>query len=403
MSYQYTAYTIDKNIVQGTIEAASENMAEEALYDAGYHRVLSLKEVRPGLKLGELFPTFFGVKTQDVIDFSRQLDTLIGSGINIVTALQLLQGQATRAALKKVIAGLVEELQEGNTFSQALGKYPGIFSYTYCQVVKASEQAGSLEIGLRQIADYMEKQATAKKKFIRAMTYPAMVSLLAIGVFIIMITVALPPLVDLFTSLGAELPWTTRMVIGIADFFSDYKLYILGVLLTLVVSFGGYMRSPAGKLAMDRLVLRMPVLGSINIERNMSRFCQSTSMMLKAGLPLPRIMGIVIQAVRNRTIRQTLQDARDKLVQGWSLSRSMAVNSLFPHLLVEMVVVGEKTGSLDSSLATVAEFYEQRVDQKVNALVAMLEPLLTVAIAILVGFIALSMITPLYSILQSIR
>ena len=235
------------------------------------------------------------------------------------------------------------------------------------------------------------------------MAYPAMVSLLAIGVFIIMITVALPPLVDLFTSLGAELPWTTKIVIGIAGFFSDYKLYIIGGLLILIAAVGGYMRTPAGKLAMNRLVLKVPVVGSINIERNMSRFCQSTSMMLKAGLQLPQIMDIVIQAVRNRIIRQALQETKDKLVQGWSLSRSMAGSSIFPHLLVEMVVVGEKTGSLDSTLATVAEFYEERVDQKINALIGMLEPLLTVAIAILVGFIALSMITPLYSILQSIR
>ena len=403
MGYQYTAYTLDKRIVQGTIDATSESMAEEALYRTGYHRVLSLKEVRPGLSLEKLMPTFFGIRAQDVIDFSRQLATLIESGIAILTALQLLAGQASKAALKKVIAGLIAELQEGNTLSQALSKYPQSYSYTYCQVIRASEQAGNLEVGLRQIASYMEKQLATTKRLTRAMAYPAMVSLMAIGVFTTMVTVALPPLVGLFTSLGAELPWTTKLVIAIADFLTNYKLYLLGGLLTLIISIVGYVRLPTGKLTIDRLMLKAPVVGSINIEQNMCRFCQSTSMMLKAGLRLHQIMNIVIQTVRNRIIRQALHDVEDKLVQGRSLSQSMATTSLFPHLMVEMIVVGEKTGNLDSSLSTLADFYEQRADQKADTLIAMIEPILTVVIALVVAFIALSMITPLYSILQSMR
>jgi type IV pilus assembly protein PilC len=403
MGYQYTAYTLDKRIVQGTIDAASERMAEEALYRAGYHRVLSLKEVRPGLSLEELMPTFFGVKNQDVIDFSRQLATMIESGVSILTALQLLEGQTSKATLRKVLTGLISELQEGDTLSQALGKYPQAFSYTYCQVIKASEQAGNLEAGLRQVADYMEKEAAAAKKVKRAMVYPTLVVLMAIGVFTIMVTVALPPLVGLFTSLGADLPWTTRLVITVAGFLISYKLYFLGGLFTLIILIVGYVRLPTGKLAMDRLMLGAPVVGSINVERNMCRFCQSTSMMLKAGLRLPQIMNIVVQTVRNRIIRQALQDAHDKLVQGQGLSQSMATTSLFPRLMVEMVVVGEKTGNLDSTLATLANFYEQRVDQRIDTLISAMEPLLTVVIGLVVAFIALSMITPLYSILQSLR
>ena len=402
MSYQYTAYTLDKRIEQGTIDATSESMAEETLYHAGYRRVLSLKEVRPGLSLAELMPTFFGVKAQGVIDFSQQLATLVESGIGLLIALQLLEGQASKVALKKVIAGLIEELRGGISLSQALSKYPNVFSYTYCQVIRASEQAGNLEVGLRQIAGYMEKQAATTKKLASAMSYPALVVLMAIGVFTIMVTVALPPLVGLFTSLGAELPWTTKLVIAMANFFGNYKLYLLGGLLTLIILIVGYVRLPAGKLTMDRLMLKAPVVGSINIQQNMYRFCQSTSMMLKAGLQLPHIMNIVIETVRNGIIRQALQDTRDKLVQGQSLSQSMAATNLFPKLLVEMVVVGEKTGNLDSTLATLTDFYEQRVDQRIDTLISMIEPALTLGIGLVVAFIALSMITPMYSILQSL-
>ena len=401
MAYQFKAYTLDKRIVQGTIDAASEIMAEEALYRAGYNRVLSLKETRPGLSLERLIPTFFGVKAQDVIDLSRQLATLIESGVTILTALQLLEEQSFRAAFRKVIAGLVNELRGGSSLSQALSKYPQVFSYTYCQVVRASEQAGNLEVGLRQIAGYMEKQAATKKKIRSALAYPIMVLLMAIGVFALLITVALPPLVGLFTALGTELPWTTRLLIAISGFLINYKFYLLVGVLIVVVSIIGYLRLPAGKLTMDRLMLKLPLIGPINIQRNVGHFCRTASMLLKAGLLLPQTMNIVIQTVGNRIIRQVLREVREKLVQGQGLSQPMATIDLFPRLLVEMVSVGEKTGNLDSTLATLGDYYEQRVDQRVNTLISMIGPALTVGVGLVVAFIALSMITPLYSILEA--
>ncbi len=402
MAYQYTAYTLDKRIMKGTIDATSESTAEEALYQAGYERILSLKEVRPGLNLEKLLPSFFGVKAQDVIDFSRQFATLIESGVTILTTLQLLEGQASRVAFRKVIAGLVEELRGGSSFSQALSKYPQAFSYTYCQVIKASEQAGNLEVGLRQVASHMEKRAVMTKKISRAAAYPAMVLVIAIAVFILLITVVLPPLMGLFTMMGAELPWTTRLLIAGANFFINYKLYLLVGVLALVVLIVGYSRIPTGKLTMDRLALKVPVFGSINRQRSMCRFCETTSMLMKAGLQLPQIMDIVMRTVGNRVVRQALRDVREKLVQGQGLAQPMAELNVFPRLLVEMVVVGEKTGNLDSTLATLAKYYEERVDQRIDTLVSMIEPVLTMVIGLVVAFIALSMLTPLYSILGEV-
>ena len=403
MAYNYSAYTRDKKIVNGTIDAASESAAEEALYRAGYHLVIRLREVRPTVSLEQLIPTLYGVKTQDIIDFSYQLATLIESGIPLLTTLRLLEGQASRAALRKVIGGLMDELQGGSSLSQAVSKYPQVFSYTYSQLLKASEQTGNLDAGLRQIAGYMEKQMTLRKKMSRAMAYPSLVLAIAIGVFALLITVALPPLVGLFTSLGADLPWTTRLVITIADFLLNYKLHLLAGASALIILIAGYVRLPAGKLTVDRLMLKMPVIGAINIQRNMSHFCRTTSMLLKAGLRLPQIIDVVTHTIDNRIIRQALGDVREKLIQGQGLSQPMAVITLFPRLMVEMVVVGENTGTLDSTLATVADFYEQRVDQRVQALISLIEPALTIVVGLVVIFIALSMITPLYSILKSIQ
>jgi type IV pilus assembly protein PilC len=381
MAYKYQVYTSDKKIVEGTIEVASESLAEGALYRAGYERILSLREISPGLSLEKLIPTLYGAKTQEVIDFSHQLATLVESGISLVTALELLGRQNTRKPLKKIIMGIVEEIQGGGSLSQALGHYPQVFNNTYCQTIKASEQAGHLETGLKQSADYLEKQAAVNSKIRHAMIYPAFILLMATGVSILLITVALPPLIKLFNSLGANLPWMTKLLIVVASFFLDNGLYVLGgILLVIMLS-----------------------IGNINIERSMQFFCQTTAMLLRAGLRLPAIMDIIIQTNRNLIIRQALSKVRDSLMQGEGLSRPLSENAIFPPLLVEMVVVGEKTGAMDTTLNTLADFYEKKVSRRIDTLVAMIEPVLTVIVGLVVIFIAVSMIVPMYSILRSIQ
>jgi type IV pilus assembly protein PilC len=403
MPYKYIAYTTDRKVAQGTIDATSENQAEEALYRAGYQHVLSLNEMPPQASLDILIPTLFGAKPQDVIDFSIQLGTLLESGITILTALKLLEGQASKKSLRKIIGSLMAEVQGGASLSQALSQHPQVFSHTYCQVIRASEQAGNLEVGLKQAAAYMESQAAIKQKFQRAMYYPTFVILMAIGVAALLITVALPPLVELFSSLGAQLPWTTNLLISIAGFVTGYKLYILVGLVAIIMSIIIMARTPSGKLFMDGLILKTPSIGKISIERNMQQFCQMTSMLLKAGLRLPQVMDITIQTTRNRVVRQALGQVGGRLLQGEGLAQPMADIPLFPRLLVEMVVVGEKTGTMDATLATIANLYEKRVDRKIASLISMIEPTLTIIVGLVVIFIALSMITPLYSILRTMH
>jgi len=403
MTYKYKAYTADKKVVAGMIEVASESLAEGALYRAGFQNILSLEEIAPGISLERLIPSFFGVKAQDIIDSSNQLATLVKSGISIITSLKLLEGQTPRKSLKRILRGLIEEVQGGSSLSQALSHYPQAFSSTYCQVIKASEQVGTLEIGLRQAAAYMEKRAHSNQKIKRAMAYPAFVMLMAIAVSILLMTIAMPPLINLFNSLHAELPWMTRLLVAVTGFFLNHSLYVLAGLVAIVLIVVGLLRLPSVKLARDRFMLKIPLIGVINIERSMELFCQTGSMLLIAGLRLPQIMDIVIQANRNQIIRQAFNNVRERLVQGEGLSPPMAENKLFPPLLVEMVVVGEKTGAMDSTLATLADFYERKVDRRIDILISMIEPVLTVIIGIVVIFIALSMITPLYSILRSMH
>ncbi|MFC1908929.1 type II secretion system F family protein [Chloroflexota bacterium] len=402
MPYKYSAYTADKRVVQGIIDVTSESIAEETLHRTGYQRILSLREVPPGPSLAELIPTLFGVKTREIIEFLLQLATLIESGINLMTALQLLEGQTSGSAFKKVIGDLIEGIQGGSSLSHTLTRHPKIFSNSNCQVIKASEHSGNLEIGLRQIVTYMEKRAAITQRIQRALAYPLFILLMAAAVVVLLMTVALPPLVHLFTSLGAELPWTTKLLITVTDFVVNNQLYLLGGFLSVIALVAVYAKLPSGKLAVDRLMLKLPVFGTISIEHKMSHFCQITSMLLKAGLQLPQAIEIVIPTIGNSIIRQALSEVAEKMVQGQGLSQPMSEIKLFPQLLVEITAVGEKTGTLDGALTTAADIYERRADRKIDILTSMLEPLLTVAIGLIVIFIALSMVTPLYSVLRSV-
>jgi type II secretory pathway component PulF len=195
----------------------------------------------------------------------------------------------------------------------------------------------------------------------------------------------------------------TQLLISVSGFILDHFLYIIvGLLIVILISIS-LLRLPSVKLARDRLMLKIPLIGAINIERGVQHFCQTASMLLKAGLHLPQVMDIAIQTNKNQIIRQSFSDVKDKLVQGEGLAQPLAEVEFFPPLLAEMAVVGEKTGAIDSTFTTLADFYEQRVDRRIEVLISMMEPILTLIIGIVVIFIALSMITPLYSVLRSMH
>jgi type IV pilus assembly protein PilC len=296
-----------------------------------------------------------------------------------------------------------EEIQGGTSFSHALSQYPHVFPDTYVKIIKASEQAGNLDAGLLNASLYIEKQEQAKQKTRRAMIYPTFVVLMAVAVSILLITVVLPPLTRLFDSLGTELPWMTRWLLNVSNFILNNGLQILAAIIIVILVITGLLKLESVKLLIDKLRLKLPLFSSITIERSMQYFCQTTSMLLKAGLRLPEIFDIVIKSNRNRIIRQSFMRVRERLIQGEGFSQPMSEIDTFPPLLVEMVAVGEKSGAMDDTLGTLADYYEKKVDRKIDMLISMLEPTLTVIVGLIVLFLALSIITPMYSILRSMH
>lgn len=401
MAYKYIAYGENKRIVRGSIEAASESAVEEALEHQGY-QLISLKAVAAGPTLEQMLPSLFQIRAGDVIAFSRQLTTLLEAGIGILAAVGMLQEQASNRRFKRVLDSVIDDLRAGTPFSAALARHPRVFPQLYQRMVEVGERTGEPEAALKQVTDYMERENAASKKLGRAMIYPVMILVMAIAVVMLLITVALPPMVDMFDSLDTDLPLTTRILIGTVNFVSVNKITLLlasGALGALAII---CFRRPEIRLALDRLLLRVPIIGSISLQGEVARLSRVMSALVRGGLALPETMELAADTARNRAVKQALTEVQEELLLGQGLSGPMSQIRLFPPVLVQMVKVGEETGTLDSTLVTVADFYEAEAQAKTDAFISLIEPLMTAGIALLVGFIALSVITPMYSIMGEI-
>ena len=398
MDYTYLGYTGDRQIVKGRISAADERAAVDILSDIGY-RVVSLKRAT------SLFSSsggFFGakVKTVELVTFCRQLALLLESGVGIIQALELLENQSTDKSLKRVLIQVLHDLRGGKSLSAAIAQHPQVFSKLYSKMIGVGEQTGSMETVLRSLAGYTERQTASISKLKQAMMYPAIVFCLAIGVGAVMIMFLLPPLIDMFSKLGGTLPLTTRILIGSMDFLQHYGLFLfVGIIAVVIVGFM-YGRTPNGRYMKDKLMLRIPLMGRLFQVTELARACRSLALLFHAGLPLPEVMNLTIQAANNRVVATALREVEQGMLRGQGLAKPMSTNPIFLPMMVEMAKVGEETGNLDESLVLVADNFEIEADRRTQTLLGMIEPAMTIALGVGVGFLALSVFGPIYSSLS---
>lgn len=397
MDYEYVAYTEDKRVVRGRLSATTEEAAINLLNYGGY-QTISLKEVIPFFNKEKLLSRFTRVKTREIIMFSRQLALLLESGTDIVSALELLQSQVTNRTLQGVLGEVASDIRGGSSLSAALSKHPRAFPELYHRTVSAGEQAGNLEIVLRQMADYLERGTTTEKKIKNAITYPIIVAIIAVVVISVLVAFVLPAFTKLYSSLGAELPTATVLLIGASEWLLSYGLYVLIALVAVAVVGYLYIRTPAGKYQWDKMMLSLPVIGRINQLSELSRCCRTVSLLFKVGLPLPEVMAQAIHGTNNKIMAQSLTDVQQGLIRGEGLSKPMARKKIFLPLMVQMAGVGEETGNLDSTLATVAQTYEVEADDRTSFAVGLIQPAVTVGIGLMVAFIAISLVSAMYSI-----
>jgi type IV pilus assembly protein PilC len=399
MDFQYVAYTGDKKLVKGKLAAPDEEKAVGQLNSMGY-QVLSVKTIGSLGKIRKSLDVSFTaqVKPKEIIMFSRQLAILLESGIDIVTAMDLFRSQASNKIFKKILEEIIADLRGGNSFSGALAKFPKVFSTMYCRTIAAGEQSGNLDTVLKRMADYMERTAAATKKVKGAMTYPIVVMVVSVVVIAVLVFFVMPTFTNLYASLGAKMPGISKALMGIAEGAASYGAYVLLVLVALIVGILLYTRTPAGKINWDRLMLRLPVIGPIVQLNELSRACRTISMLIKVGLPLPDIITMCIQSSGNRIMSQALSEVKQEMLSGEGLAQPMAKRAIFLPLMVQMVAVGEKTGNLGNTLTTVADSYETDADDKTMTAVGLLQPALTIGMAIVVGFIVVAMISAMYGV-----
>jgi len=362
---------------------------------------------RQGINPGQVKPKskpLFGaagspVKAKDIAFFSRQMATMMKSGVPIVSSLDIIASGHKNPRMKKLVDTIRTDIEGGSSMYEAISKHPVQFDELYRNLVRAGEGAGVLETVLDTVATYKENIEALKGKIKKALFYPIMVVVVAMLVSGIMLVFVVPQFEDVFKSFGAELPAFTQMVVNLSRFMvSWWWLMLLVAIGTAVGLVMAYKRSPKMQHAMDRFVLKVPVIGQIMHNSAIARFSRTTAVTFKAGVPLVEALGIVAGATGNTVYEEAVLRMRDDVSVGYPVNMSMKQTNLFPHMVIQMTGIGEEAGALDAMLFKVAEYYEQEVNNSVDALSSLLEPMIMVFIGTIVGGMVIAMYLPIFKL-----
>jgi type IV pilus assembly protein PilC len=343
------------------------------------------------------------ITAKDIAIFSRQIATMMKSGVPLVQSLEIIGNGQKNLRMKNLVDAVRIDIEGGSSIYEAMSKHPVYFDELYRNLVRAGESAGVLETVLDTIATYKENIETLKGKIKKALFYPAMVIVVAILVSSIMLIYVVPQFEDVFKNFGADLPAFTQLIVGISRFLVSYWWLMLGVTVGSVVSFiFAYKRSPGFQHFLDRAILKVPVIGQIMHNSAIARFSRTLATTFKAGVPLVEALESVAGATGNAVYEKAVWRIRDDVSVGYPVNLAMKQVNLFPHMVIQMSAIGEEAGALDTMLFKVAEFYEQEVNNAVDALTSLLEPLIMVIIGVLVGSMVVGMYLPIFKLAAAV-
>ncbi len=378
--------------IKGKMRAANDSMVRASLRKQGVTPLKVVKEISFNIGKPKITPG-------DIAVFSRQLATMMKAGVPLVQALDIVGKGHDNPSMQELILSIKAEVEGGTSLTNALRKHPMQFDDLFCNLVQAGEQAGVLETLLDRIATYKEKTESLKKKIKKALFYPAAVIIVGIVVTGIILMFVVPTFEDLFKSFGAELPAFTQMVIDMSNYLRDNWWLVLLVFAAVVVLISNlWKRSPKFREMVDRTLLHSPIFGVIFHKSAIARFARTTSTMFAAGVPMVEALDSVSGATGSVVYGNAVKQMRDDIATGQSLRLSMEQQDLFPHMVKQMVAIGEESGSLDDMLGKVADFYEEEVDNAVDALSSLLEPLIMVVLGTLVGGLVVAMYLPIFKL-----
>ena len=401
--FAYRAYSPRGKLEERVAKGESASAVHRDLLDRGY-RVVSVRPAANGWRwVYRQFPTFFKVKTSDLIVFSRQLATFIRVGVPITDAIRLLQGASNSGAFRSALEDICQDLESGEAFSTAIASHPIVFDQLYVDMVKAAEYSGTLDRVLLQIASYMQRQDTAIKKLRSAMIYPAIILALAIAVCTILVVFVLPNFVQMFAEFHAELPLPTKVLLAVGAFAQAWRVEIVLALFAVIVAILAFFSSPPGRTFWDYAVLRLWVIGPIVRYSIIERFARTLATMLKAGIPISQTFEVAIASAGNIRYQRGLAPVKERMLSGDGFSAPLEATGLFEPMMIRMIRVGEETGTLDQSLEEIADFLSEEMDYKVRNMISLMEPSLVIAVGGAVGFVAISVILPMYSLLKAVK
>lgn len=389
--FNFEGRNIDtEQMVRGEVVAKNEEEARKKLQRRGIKplRVSKVKAVRKKR-----------ITQEDITVFTRQLATMMKAGLPLMQAFEIVAKGHSNPSMTQMLMQVRADVEQGSALGKAFAKHPKYFDRFYCNLIAAGETGGVLESLLDKLAIYKEKTQAIKKKVKSALTYPIAIVVVAIVLVFIMMVFVLPAFGEVYSSMGAELPGLTQIVMGISDFFVQYAWVI--VIGTVALCFGVYQwykKSPMLQKRVDAIMLRLPIFGSIVRKATIARWARTTSTLFAAGVPLVEVLDSVSGAAGNILYEEATHDIRAKVTQGLSLTSSMQGTDMFPNMVLQMAAIGEESGSLDDMLNKAAEFYEDEVDNAVAQLSSLMEPIIMVVLGSIIGVILVAMYLPLFNL-----
>ena len=406
-AYTYKIKDRSGQIITGAMEADSETSVIINLQKKGYFPIsvtAQKKKAGFGLSKKVSLRMFQRIRIKDIAIFTRQLSNLINSGMPLLKALNVLIRQTENKKLKAVIETFKNDVQGGSAFSDAMAKYPLVFPKLYVSMVRAGELGGILELVLARLSEFVEEEQALKNKIKSALVYPAVMVLVGAVTIFFLLTFVIPRFVMMFRNIGQTLPLPTQILISGSHFLRTYWWLYLPILLLSVFIFRQYIRREEGKMAFDRIKLKMPVFGKVIRKIIIARFARTLGTLIKNGVPILNALKMTQEIVANRIFAEEIRKIHAELKEGGNLTQLLAARCKeFPPIIADMVAIGEETGKLDDSLLNIADSYEQEVENELKGLTSLLEPAVILVMGVIVGFIVLAMLLPVFEITAVIQ
>lgn len=402
--FSYKAKDKDGSYIEGKIDAISTTAAEYRLKEKNLTPLILFEEKPIGaLDIGEFFGRFQKIKQDEIIVFVSQLSSILNAGVPLLESLEAVYEQVGSTKFKAIILDMRKDIEGGSSFSDALGRNDRVFSKVFVSMVRAGEKAGILGDVLERLAGLLEKDFENVQKIKSATRYPVVVLGAVAVAFVVVITYVIPKFSLLYANFKTELPLPTRILLSLNYYISTYWILMIGAIVGLFYVFKAFSSSPKGRLILDRFVISVPVFGMLIKKMLLARFCRMLGSMFKSGIPIVESLEISGETIENKVLSTAIEKVKEEVVKGAGLSTPMRDSSIFPPLVVQMVSIGEKSGSLESMLLKVADYFDRDADYTIKNLTPLLEPLLILIMAVLVVMLALGVMLPMWDIVKFVK